>query len=300
MTDTLSTCALDNCAVIVEQRDKHAVWALFERMGFKLHPLGRQHGPLADHGDVQHGTGSRTINFKVSGYFEMIGIEESDRPSPSRYPERLAEIGSHMAKVTIGVPDADATCAALEAMGEPGASPSHVGRKFVRENGALQECKFYLFRYPGKSIMDLQLIGGQHLTPNVTWQPDLLEHENGTVVLAAAGMVSNDPEALRAGFAKLLSLDESSYLPDGGLQLGGGTRLEIHKPDHYSWTQRPIELPENGGAMYSEVVFGVESLDKTRARLKKGDIAFIEADDSILVDLTGFVRTVFRFIEWRG
>lgn len=300
MTGIPSTCALDNCAVIVEQRDKQALWALFERMGFKLHPLGRQHGPIGDHGDVQHGTGSRTINFRVSGYFEMIGIEEPHRPSPSRYPERLTEIGNHMAKVTIGVPDADATCAALDSIGETGASPSHVGRKFTRENGALQECKFYLFRYPGQSIADLQLIGGQHLTRDVTWQPGLLDHENGTVILAAAGMVSSDPEGLRAGFAKILGLDEGSYLAGGGLRLTDGTRLEIHKPDHYAWAQRPVTLPEGGGAMYSEVILGVNSLDETRARLKDGNIAFLEGDDSILIDLTGFVRIVFRFIEYRA
>ena len=192
VTHTQTAMGLNNVACAVNDKDKHKVWAAFEEMGFTLYPVGRQRGPGPDGDLTQHGTGSRTANFHRGGYFECVSIEDRNQYD-NGYAEKIEKGGTHLTKIQITVPDAEAEAASLRELGHDVVGPRYFERRFTGADGEPATAQFRLFRYPPSMTDGLQVVGAQHLNPDTTWQEPWLDHPNGALALTGVYIETPDP-----------------------------------------------------------------------------------------------------------
>jgi hypothetical protein len=175
---------LDHVGLVA--RDRFALHAAYERLGFRLTPLSQQSG-----GDPPRllGSANRCVFLPDGGYIELLGIVDPALPL-NRLDEFLARYeGMHV--LALGTDDAAREAARL------GVPTVGLSREVEGDKVAFRLAR--LASFPEGRV---QLV--QHLSREILWAPRWTEHPNGALALEDAVLHVADRDEATARFAKIL------------------------------------------------------------------------------------------------
>jgi hypothetical protein len=190
LPDPSEPLPLDHAVVSVRDRMDEAE-KRYARLGFTLTPRG------------YHSLGS--INhLMVFGpdYLELIGFPpgmDNARPEIKDAPVGLNGI-------VLQPRSADAVQAALTAAGLP-VNPVQALTRPVDLGGSQKEASFRTVRFSENPVSGGRLYFCQHLTPELVWRPEWQSHANGVTRIKYLSVVSPDPAAEAARYARVLGAE---------------------------------------------------------------------------------------------
>jgi catechol 2,3-dioxygenase-like lactoylglutathione lyase family enzyme len=194
--------------VLVGVQDLEAARRAWGRLGFKACPRGRHIG---------WGTANYCLMFP-SDYIELIGIVD-----PAQFVNRLDEFlaaREGLMAVAFRTPDAAACAQALRAEGIAADGPKDLKRILeLPEGDALPE--FRLVFTPDEATPGLRSFVCSHLTPEIVWRPEWLEHPNGAQGLSRVVVAVEMPGELGMAYAGLLGMEKVSAA-DGWIEVRAG------------------------------------------------------------------------------
>lgn len=283
---------LDNVGTICEAKPEHFK-RLEEDIGFTLYPLGRQ-GIKMGGIFIPAGTGSRAVNFRRGGYYELISIYNQWLPTGG-YKKLLKEKGERLVKFTMNLSNADGEAKRLAALGKPAYGPMEFRRVFTSATKGKQDARFSILVYPFPSDYPVAVAGTKHLTPDVTWQDDLLDHRNGAVLLSNALLavedLDRDTETYEQIFQRSLESDRKTRV----FRFQNGSRLTfVALPD------LDYEIPgakPDTSPFLAAVYFGVEDLGKVKALFHEKGVPYEERDGRLVVPSSYMFNSTYVFEE---
>ncbi len=243
--------------VIVGVADLGAARDTYRRLGFTLSPRGRHFG---------WGTANYCIMFE-SDYIELLGIVDASQ-FINNLDKKLAESGEGLMSLSYATPDAGVAYEALKPLGAE--LPKPLSRALELPSGEV-EPRFELVHLPLDVTPGAPSFVIRHLTPDLVWQAQWLEHANGALAILSATVRVADLSAAALAYGKLFGNDAVTET-DGGLTVrAGASRLEIQ--------------PAGPGALPGPVGFEVKVSDigRTAAVLEKQSVAFERQEQAIKV-----------------
>src|SRR6056297_752380 len=172
---------LDHAAVVVADLARGS--AAFARLGFALTPRGLHRGPLPPDGRIgAWGSGNHCAMLR-QGYLEVLGVADPAGHKP-HLERRLARYeGLHL--IAFGTPDAAADAAAL-----PGVQPPQdLSRAVPLAGGGEGIARFGIANLDAEAYPEADFILIEQRTPELLWQPALLDHPNGALALAGVTLL---------------------------------------------------------------------------------------------------------------
>ena len=259
-----SALALDHVGVALRSLD--AAQAAYERLGFRLTPRSMHSGAVTPGGPVvPWGSGNHCAMFR-RGYLELFGITDAGLYSSAKALLEKYE-GAHI--VAFAVADAEAARSAIMQRVD-GIGPL---RDFAREAayseaGESRTARFRTFATDKDAFPEARFVFVEHLTPEVLWQPHLLDHPNGAVGIDQVTLCVADPHATGQRLSSLLGTEprEGDGLLTYPLKVG---HLSVATPDVLRrWGGLgPPHLPYVAG-----IGVGVIDLDTARALLRASGV----------------------------
>ncbi|MDA0305596.1 MAG: VOC family protein [Proteobacteria bacterium] len=239
--------------VIVGVADLEAARDTYRRLGFTLSPRGRHFG---------WGTANYCIMFD-GDYIELLGIVDASQFT-NNLDKKLAESGEGLMSLSYATQDAGAAYAALKALGaEP---PKPLSRALELPSGEV-EPRFELVHLLPQATPGAPSFVIRHLTPDLVWQAQWLDHANGATAIASATVRVEDLDEAAGAYGKLFGTDAVS-----------GSVVRVGKGCLYLQPAGPDAPP---GPVGFEVK--VSDIDQTAAVLEKAGIAFERQDREIKV-----------------
>jgi hypothetical protein len=276
----VSGTTLDHVGVCA--RDLGPLAAAYEALGFRLTPPAQQAA-----GGAPLATGNRCA-FLRRGYIELLAILQPGLPDNGL--GRLLERREGLHILAIGMDDAAANLARLRQAGLdiPGIAP------LERPTPEGARARFERLPYPDAPEGRIQLI--RHLTPELLWQPQWLDHPNGAVALEEIFVGGGMDSAARLSRLAGLPLEPR---PEGGvaLRFPDGTCLSLLDAEAMA-AALPGLPPEAFGAAPFLAGFAVRTGDgnAAAARLLQGQPVTPLPGSALLVPpgLAGGAALVFR------
>jgi hypothetical protein len=178
-------------------RDLAGLAAIYEGLGFTLSPFAQHHAPGPDGVVRPIGTGNRCAMLR-KGYLELIAVVDPALPSNTldRFLARYE--GLHI--LAFGIADAEAELARLRGAGLAIPGIAWLERPVDMPEG-VRTARFARLPLPDAPEGRVQLI--RHLTPELLWQPGLLDHRNHAVSLDEAILAIADPAEVATRFSRL-------------------------------------------------------------------------------------------------
>lgn len=196
---------LDHLAVVVP--DLARAGTSYERLGFHLTPQSSHKGALVPGGPMEiYGSGNRCAMFR-SGYLEILGITDPARHTGRVTPLLKRYAGLHL--VALGTSDAPRTAAAIGARLGARLEVRDLGRD-VPYGAGTKPALFRIVGLPVGSFPEAELFVIEQATPDVLWQPALLDQPNGVTGLAGVTLCVANPEETAARLARILGQDAAS------------------------------------------------------------------------------------------
>jgi hypothetical protein len=199
---------IDHCVVLV--RDLAAARDSFARLGFTVAPRGVHSAHM--------GTGNHCIMLRRD-YFEILGVLAPTEAN-ARW-RAVLETREGMTAIALRAHDAAAGAAEIAARGVPTQPVMRFGRPVELPGGGQTETRFNTFHLAEMPAPGLRLFACQHLTPEATWVPGLMDHPNTAEGLAGIEVLAADPAAAAAGVARVLDQAPAAE-PDGAMRLETG------------------------------------------------------------------------------
>jgi len=203
---TPGIAGLDHAVIAV--RDLDAAQDTYARMGFTLAPRGL------------HSTGSTNhIIMLGRDYVELLTVP---RPNPmqSFFYDFVQAGGDGLAALALAGTDAGASTVALREKGFEPATPLDLSRP-ITEGSRTGTARFKITNLAPRSTPGAQVFICQHFTRELVWQPELQQHANGALGIAAVAFIA-DNVAHQAGiYAKLFGL-WPERIPEG-MKIATGT-----------------------------------------------------------------------------
>lgn len=175
--------------VINALRDTDAAEALFAALGFALTPRGYH-----TLGSVNH------LMVTTGAYLEIVGV-----PPEGRQRQEVLDSPRGLNGLVVQTPDAAATYRRLVDAGLSPLEPMEFSRP-VEIDGVEHQASFRTVRLP-------DFFGGgrvyfcQHLTPELVWRAEWMEHPNGFSAIELMELESPDPAATAERFARAIDAD---------------------------------------------------------------------------------------------
>jgi len=240
-------------------------------MGFRLTSRSMHAGALEPGGPVvPWGSGNHCAMFE-RGYFELLGLVDDGMPSTVKRMVARYE-GLHI--VAMNCSSSGAAYQSLIQAGVKTAAPAKLERDaaFGVNDEMVRRAKFENIYLDEEAHPEARFIVIEHCTPDVLWQPHLLQHENGAKELSSVYFVSPDVAQTAERLARFLGPGEP--VNEGiGFKLEGGrfwvmseAAMRAHSPVH---REGPVNRVAAAG-------IGVASLDKLRALLESRGIDYVE------------------------
>ncbi|SDA27858.1 Glyoxalase-like domain-containing protein [Methylobacterium sp. UNC378MF] len=168
---------LDHVVINVLRRMDEAA-ELFAALGFRITPRG--HHSL---GSINH------LMMTTGPYLELVGIPETGAQRQDVLDSPFGLNG-----LVVASRDADATHARLAAVGLAAGPPVAFSRP-VTVDGREEAARFRTVRVPADRFPAGRLYHCEHLTPDLVWRPEWLDHPNGFAGIDALTIESPAPEA---------------------------------------------------------------------------------------------------------
>jgi catechol 2,3-dioxygenase-like lactoylglutathione lyase family enzyme len=194
----VSAFALDHVGIAGPDLD--ALRMAYERLGFRLTPRAQHHAPGPDQVMRPIGTGNHCAMLR-QGYLELIAVIDPALPANTLDRFLARYHGLHI--IAFAIDDPEAERARLRAAGIAIAGIAWLERPIATPEGAAT-ARFARLPMPEAPEGRIQLI--RHLTPELLWQPHLLDHPNHAVALEEVALVVADPAASADRFARLVGV----------------------------------------------------------------------------------------------
>lgn len=241
---------IDHGVVLV--RDLDAAAAGFAALGFTIAPRGT-HSP-------HMGTGNNCVMLRQD-YFELLGVLVPTELN-ARW-RRLLEVREGISAVALRAHDAEAGRTELEARGIATLPVQHFGRPVALPGGHTAETRFQTFHVAEPPAPGLRMFACQHLTPEATWVPGLMDHANTAEALDTIEVLAADPAAAADGVAKLLDQVPIAE-PDGAVRLATGAAALVFLTAAQLAARYP-GLDLSGLAEEGPVTLAIRVTDRTAA-----------------------------------
>ncbi|MGE3993397.1 VOC family protein [Pseudorhodoplanes sp.] len=245
--------------------------ASFEKMGFRLTSRSMHAGALEPGGPVvPWGSGNHCAMFK-HGYFELVGLVDDSMPSNVKRMVTRYE-GLHIVAM-----NCSSSAAAYEALVEAGvktAAPAKLERDaaFGINDEMVRRAKFENIHLNEEVNPEARFIVIEHRTPEILWQPHLLQHENGANELSSIYFASPNVALTVERLSRFLGaadrIDGAAVfkLARGRFWVMSEADMRAHSPVH---RDGPVNRVAAAG-------IGVASLDRLRALFESRDIDYFE------------------------
>lgn len=266
---------LDHVAVV--NRELAGLEEAYSRMGFQLTPVSRHSGSLTPGGPVEPmGSGNRCAMFR-EGYLELLAVVD-----PTYNYERIDVMlakhrGMHI--MAFGCDDSPAAQQHLNAAGFNVTAPSLLERMAETSQGR-QLVKFRNLRLPLDEMPEGNIIVIKHETPDLLWEPHLLEHANGLVGLREVILCVADLDEAAGRYGRLFGMDAQRQGERAVFDLPRGRYVVV------SEAELPRSVP---GASAPTLPFpaafacSVENLDAVAALFTDNDVPHERHDGRLVV-----------------
>ncbi len=192
----------------------------YARLGFTLTAKSTHQGPVPPHGETgAWGSGNYCIMLK-RGYYELIGVTDPSLPHPMVAARLEKYAGLHI--IALGSRDGDTAAAALGARMASVAAPYDLVRDVPHGDGT-REGRFRIYQIDEEALPEGDVFLIEHLTREVLWQPDLMEHANGVTGLAGVTICVGHMDRSRARFATLCGEDGDYQDGEARFDLAAGS-----------------------------------------------------------------------------
>ena len=258
---------LDHALVLVDDLD--AARARYAALGFTVSPRGL-HSP-------QRGTANHTIMLQ-GAYIELLGVLVPTALNAERRAS-MAAAGPGLHGLAFQIEDAEATPAALAARGLRTHSASDFSRPVPLAGGGEAMASFRTHQMDRAQFPVGMAFLCQHLTPELLWQPALLDHPNTATRLGEVIAVSADPARDGAEFARLLGWRDAG----GGVVLpgDGSTALRLTTRAAYEAALPPQVFGRAPEGIHAALRVMVRDLATARLAITAAGGAFREVGDGI-------------------
>lgn len=250
---------IDHALIGVE--DLEAARERWRRLGFTLSPRGRHIG---------WGTANYCIMFP-GDYIELLGI--LDPKQFTNNLDRFLKDGEGLLGVAFACTDAAATVELLRARGIAAEDPRDLKR--ILEGAAGEELpEFQLIHLPADATPGVAAFVACHLTPEIVWRPEWIEHPNGALGLDSVTFAVDEPGRPMPAYTRLFGDDA---VASENLRLTvttGGARLKFLAAEA---ADEIAPLPPRGTPCGLAMTVRVSDLGRARGILEQNGIAF-EAD----------------------
>jgi len=198
--------ALDHVGAITH--DLAAAASRWERLGFALSPLSRQRGAVpGEEGMKPWATANRCAILR-RGYLELIGTVDTCAHNPwQNFLNRFE--GLHL--LALRCAEANTAFARLRHQA-PFLAPPVERERTLTYRGEARTMRFRNIFSRDSACPEGRYIVIEHQTPELLWQPELMQHENGAQALEEALIVTDDPNVV----ARVEALDGIARLQTPG------------------------------------------------------------------------------------
>ncbi len=282
---------LDNVAVICHANKDS--FLKFEKMGFQLYPLGRQ-GVKIGGFFLKGGTGSIAAHFKNGGYFEMISIYNKFLITGG-YKKILKKQGERLIKFAVELTNAKDEALRLKTEGKKPFGPMEFRRVFTSQSKGKQDARFSIMVYPSPLDYPISVSGTHHLTPDITWQDDLLDHPNGTLMLSNVLVATDKIEEMVKKY--------EDYFAEPFEKNGNRYVCKLKNKSCISFISRANlkeEFPEimvDTDPFIAAACFGVKDLAVVKEIFNTNDVPYMIKNNQLIVPRTYVFNSTFIFEE---
>lgn len=235
---------LDHVAVVVP--DLARAGKAYERLGFRLTPQSSHKGPLKPGGPLEpFGSGNHCAMFG-EGYLEILGITDPHRYTGEVTPQLQRYAGLHL--VALGCRDARQAARELGRRLGAELGVRELGRDVPQAEGGTKPAVFRIVGLPAGAFPEAKLFLIEHATPEVLWQPALLEQPNGVTGLEGAVLCVTSPAETRRRLSRILDREDAG----GRFTLARGTIEVIDRQEFAArYGGEPRALPMVAAARFT-------------------------------------------------
>jgi catechol 2,3-dioxygenase-like lactoylglutathione lyase family enzyme len=274
MTATVS--GLDHIGLIA--RDLATIARNYERLGFQLTPMSQHAAPHVPGGPPKPiGSANRCAMLR-HGYIELLAIIDKTLPDNQLGIFLRRYEGIHI--IAFAVDDAGANVARLRTAGLTQAAISPLQRMAATPQGE-KLAAFARIPLPADEAPEgrIQLI--QHLTPDVLWQPHLLDHPNRAMALVETIICVADPDESARRFARLTGAVPTPRAGGWNLAFAHGS-VTLVAPAHLTEILPQADVPVLP-FIAGYVVTTDDGNSAAAALLSKNGVTFSRSDAALIV-----------------
>ncbi|MEN4587003.1 VOC family protein [Pantoea agglomerans] len=271
---------LDHAVInVADQLDSAS--ARFRRLGFQLTERGH------------HSLGSSNhLAIFGENYLELLGYETGKGSQRADLWQSPLGLSGLVWKSS----DAESEFQHLQRQDLDGDPPAAFHRPVTLPDGLVSEAHFRTVRIRPSLVPNGRSFFCQHLTPEAVWQPAWQRHPNGVRNISEFVIVAQDPALSALVYSRLFGAAKVLACPEGAFVLRAGAATVRFASEDYA-QQRFGPLPEDydGSARMVALGFETEDLDLVKRALVKGEIAFQEQPEAIVVESAEGFNLALRF-----
>lgn len=218
MTDAIK--GIDHCVILV--RDLAGARERIAALGFTVTPRGTHSAHM--------GTANHCIMLR-QGYFELMAVL-----TPTEVNQRwrkLLAVREGLSAVPLATDDVDAVREALASRGLTPSDPVAFSRPVELPEGR-REAAFRIVLIPNEETPGSTMFVCQHLTRELVWHPDYLDHANGALGLRAVTAVHDHPPEVAPAYAKIFGPGAVAVSGDEVSIESGAGELRFVTPEAYA------------------------------------------------------------------
>jgi catechol 2,3-dioxygenase-like lactoylglutathione lyase family enzyme len=251
-------------------RDLERSRRVYERMGFTLSPRSVHSGSADLNGAITPWGSGNHLAMLQDGYFELLGLVDETLPSNVK---RMVEKYEGLHVLALRCASAEQTYAELRTAGVSARAPMNLERDalFGLDGEQTRRARFRNIYLDEAIFPEARYILIEHRTPEVMWQPHLMQHPNGAQALAGAYLVVDDLGEAAQRFGPVFGKPAAC---------AAGLEFDAERGKLWVCTQdrlcalSPV-LAHTTVHPFAAAAIRVASLDALRSVLKQGGIRFV-------------------------
>jgi catechol 2,3-dioxygenase-like lactoylglutathione lyase family enzyme len=275
---------IDHCFALV--RDLDAARDTYRRLGFTVSPRGTH--------SAHKGTANHTIMFERD-YFELLGVVS---PTPANALQRaLVAAREGLAAIALRAPNADETVVELRSAGIALGDPLGFSRPVALPDGRTGEAAFRTTQFPDGAAPGFHLFCCQHLTPQTTWLPELLHHDNTVWGLDHLAVLSSQPLEDATILGRLLAETPIGEANAAARVETGTVPVRFLAAGAFAAAYPGIDLADLPPRGLASLALKVHALDTTAAVLAANGVPFVRNGRHLAVGPREACGVLVQFLE---
>ncbi|MGC0822217.1 VOC family protein [Pantoea agglomerans] len=271
---------LDHAVInVADQLDSAS--ARFRRLGFQLTERGH------------HSLGSSNhLAIFGENYLELLGYETGKGSQRADLWQSPLGLSGLVWKSS----DAESEFQHLQRQDLDDEPPAAFHRPVTLPDGSVSEAHFRTVRIRPSLVPNGRSFFCQHLTPEAVWQPAWQRHPNGVRNISELVIVAQDPALSALVYSRLFGAARVLACPEGAFVLrAGAATVRFASADYAQQRFGPLPEDYDGSARMVALGFETEDLALVKGALVKGDIAFQEQPEAIVVESAEGFNLALRF-----